>query len=672
MWGECSNCSAKTLIGKNFCNSCGFDLRAAFEEMKSGLDSRIASARELAKAGKLIHAIRAVESVSSTDFRLKEEVETAQQLASEYKQSLKAWQEKMDQLPTQAKSLIEENQFQSAVEILSPIPDSMVTDEISALLDEAKGKSETTEKSKRGLKQAIADKDWAGAMYELSVLSKLYPEKEKYRTLTQQISEKIGDKATALVGHGKHTEALTVLDAIPVDSQSDKHRELRSSLEELVFLRKLIAASPFANGLVGEALTKVAKLTPGDATMTQLRGKFQKIRSAKPEKAFHLKPRWMKVRSGTYDTSIPSATLPTTLRGCRPDALAKSGAQFWSAFGLSIQGLGLGQETSDLLRPTKAGVLSRIGRKKKVTRELAWGVDIGDASIKAILLKNSEVGIEIRQAVTFPIGDPTSDGNTPKSTVLFRTLEKVFADSMFGETAMVCNMPSSDLLARYLDLPADNPNQHEMFITQEAQANIPIALDMLSTCFYRFDKAEESSVSQHAVLMALRQNDVASRKSMMKKLGVNLVGITPEPLANVNTLVALDYLGEIGDRPLDGMLLVDVGYLKTTIQFCCKAGTWYRTIDWGIQNLNSSLATGLKLTLGDADSLRRNLIRSRALNESVGLLRNACAIPKREIERSVRAAQEQFGEAKVISPILIGGGAYQPLLGSLLNDEKNI
>ncbi|MEM7477642.1 MAG: pilus assembly protein PilM, partial [Planctomycetota bacterium] len=255
------------------------------------------------------------------------------------------------------------------------------------------------------------------------------------------------------------------------------------------------------------------------------------------------------------------------------------------------------------------------------------------------------------------------------ATELYKALERAFEDSSLGETPVVCNLPSSDLLSRYMDLPSDNPSKHADFVGQEAQANIPIAYDLLSTGYYIFEKARESSVSQVAMLTALRKTDVEARESMFKQLKVNLVGMLAEPVANYNALKHLNYLGEVNPGSAEAIMMVDVGHVRTNIQFFTSFGSWFRTIDWGIESLSQALAVGLKITHKDGDGVRRNIMRSKSVSESMGFLREACTVPKREIERSVRAATEQLKELEVVESILVGGGVYQPFLGSLLNNE---
>ncbi|MCR9295081.1 MAG: pilus assembly protein PilM [bacterium] len=679
LWEKCPGCNAKSLIGHNFCKQCGFDLKAENERRLQQQLQKMTEAEELVVGGDLNKARRMVEPLTDLpDFRFKEIVTRAQKLKAEIQQQINHWGAKVSELPRQVEELHKAWKYHEIAQLLESVPFALLTEELRGSLLATQEKSRAADQAKRLLKEALPRKDWSAAIAELNVLRSLYPENDKYASLLAQVCERILLVANGLINKGQHAEALEALDAVPADYQSEQYRSQRESLEELIFLRKVVAASPFATPFIGAAVDRISHLTPNDKLVEQLSKRYQTVSTHKPAKDYHLYPAWMKPRAATFNSPICPATLPTGLPGVRPQSLAKSGTQFWSAFGLATQGLGLGNESANFLRPQKSGVLGRLGLKKKVAAESAWGVDIGDSNIKAICLKQVEAGYCIERALLIPIstsGNSEKQSDAPKSTLVFRALEGLFSDDAFRQIPVICNMPGCDLLARYLELPVDNPNQHETFIAQETRAHIPINLDLLSTAYAKFEPTSETSVSQRAMVLALKRNEVEARLSMMKRLNVDLAGLLPEPLAVLNAITVLNYLGELQSDSVAGtasqaILLIDVGSMRTTFEVITKFGCWYRTIDWGIDDINQSLAAGLKITRSDADKLRRNLLLCSSTVAAASSLKEACAVPKREMERSLRAAKEHLGPIDIAIPLLIGGGAYQPLLSNLLNGES--
>ena len=671
LWEKCPSCGEQTPIGRNFCNSCGHNLKEAVEAKIAAQLEQLERAKSLMKEGKHSFAQRVLEPLcEASDYRYKANADAAKKLLDECTQQLNDWQDKLAAIPARATRYLGEHRYQDVVDLVAPVPAGMLTEELKELLQEAESKAATGSKAKRNLKGSLTEKDWQGALYELSTLRDLFPKKEKYQELTAQVAGKVLRNAEKLSAKGEHAEALESLGAIPAEFESSKAESLRRTLQELTYLRKLVAGSPLCSSVIGAAIDKIQKLTPEDPRLGKLQAKYKQQRGAKPAKDFHFLTRWMKVREGVFPESIVPSCLPTSIPGSRPAVLVKAGGLFWTAFGLALQGLGEGLETASLTRQTKRGFFS-LGAKKKSGADQAWGIDIGEHNIKLLRLKKGDSEIQIEEARLIPISESMSGETTaPTAAAIFKALETAAADSALGDVPVVCNVANSDLLARYIDLPSDKTAQHATFIQQEAQANIPIALDALDTCYYTFDKPHESSMSQLAMVLALRKTDVESRLSTLKRLNLDCVALVPEPVANYNTLRHLRMLGEATPGTNEAVLMVDIGHLRTNIQLFSHSGSWFRTIDWGIDSVTQALAAGLKLTHADADALRRNIMRSPSISDTMTLLRDTCVVPKRELDRSLRAAAEHMRDFKVVQCILTGGGAYQPFLGSFINNEN--
>ncbi|MEM8733994.1 MAG: pilus assembly protein PilM [Planctomycetota bacterium] len=667
----CPECSSPVAIDQNFCVSCGFDLKAAREAKRDEISNQISQVESNGEEGKFEFAIRLARQIANnTDFRFSDLAAKAQVLAERYTAESEQWQAKVQQLAATIPGLIEQGDFAKVAASFSVIPEAVLTPELIEAKKKCENQDKALVKAKANAKEAIAARDWGWAAKEVAVVRDLLPDSEKYATLADQILNKILKQAKALQGIGKHNNALELLESVPVAQHSAEVDELKSSLQEVTFIRKIVAASPFTQPLIGESIARLDKLTPDDPVIQKLVTQYEKARRKKPEHPFQMFPRWMKVRSGRFSESIAPSMLPFNLKGSRPDILSKRGAQFMTSYGLALQGMGVGQQTGNFLHKGKSGMLGRLGLKKKAALEACWGIDFGDSSIKALkLVRNAEGELLIDEALMWSLESKSGEGGN-KATRLFKVMEKAVSDANFKETPAVCNLPNSDLLARYLDLPTEKESQHDTFVDQEAQANIPINADLLGRSYIKFAKANETAVCQQAMLLALRKQDVDARVSMFKQLGVELVAITPEPVANVNAIQTLKYFELPVEVHGDALLLVDVGYLRTTFQVIGPTGSWYRTIDWGLDSINSHLATTLKITNADADGVRRNVARSKSVSETLGLIKDACMMPQRELERSLRAAEDQLKALNIRSALLIGSGAYQPLLGSILNNES--
>ena len=83
--------------------------------------------------------------------------------------------------------------------------------------------------------------------------------------------------------------------------------------------------------------------------------------------------------------------------------------------------------------------------------------------------------------------------------------------------------------------------------------------------------------------------------------------------------------------------------------------------------MSNAICRALRLTFGEAESMRREPLRASHLQLPLDAMLSACQIPRRELERSAYVARDAIGELKLRRAMLVGGGAFQPFLSSWLN-----
>ena len=660
-WEKCKGCSKLVMIGQAFCNKCGFNLKSDFEKRISDFAGKLDRCETMRAEGRISESIKIAKMLSSPeDYRFIEQAERAKQLAESMTQERQHW---ADELPNLEKSVEEAYQvldYKLVVSLVGKMPLGLRPEAIQARFEECSSKIETGRTCKAILKDALASKDWPAATESLVQLIAIYPQKPKYTDMLTSVGEKVAKKTRKLIALGEHGPALANLNTIPVQFQSEDHAQLRNSLEDLLSARKLAATAAFATPAVSTLLNYLLKAGEDEKAKLLVKN-FSK---AKKEKEYCLFPRWIGKGRGFFQEPIVPATIPGSLtRGSK--ALQKNAPQFWVALGLALQGIGFGDETTSLLQK-KQSVLSKLfSRKSKL--ESAWGMDIGVNSIKVILASKTETGFQIEKANRIPIH---VDGeSTPKATALFRACKQVFDEVIPEGEPVVANISSEAILARFIAIPlAEKPKKLQEFVIQEAKANIPIRFEDLSLGYQVFPPESEHASSQQAVCFAPRKADVESHISLLEKSGANLIAVIPEPMAYWNCLNALDFLDEAYVEG-DSLLVIDVGAQHTSFVTCSPHGIWFRTVHWGTDTISNAFARKLKITNAEADKIRVDLLHGDRLASNVETLKDACAVPRRELERSIRVAKEQLGEFRISLSVLTGGGVFQPLLSTLLNGE---
>ncbi|HBE70267.1 MAG TPA: hypothetical protein DDW52_19125 [Planctomycetaceae bacterium] len=671
LWEKCSQCGDEVRIGQKFCNGCGFHLLKETESKLSAAQDIVDRAVNAANEGRLNDAVRLLDPLlGNTDPRFATLVATSRELHAGYTEKRDHWTQQIEALRPELAELKERHDFSAIARRLDEVPIGLLDDELRELKEDAASSLSVSSAKKESLKKALAEKDWQTAAMDLVQLLGINPNSQKYQDLLKQVAAKLLKQAVRYRDAGKHAVALGLLECVPDDYLTSSHRELSDQLEELIFVRKLVARTRHLSPVVGVALSKLQKLTPGDKNVAALVERFSSVRKGRPDgmNRFH---HWMDNETGQIESGLTPVGFPNEVAGSRPDVLLKNGSQFWVATGLALQGLSAGEPTAELVSDQKKGMLSMLSRKKKVDSDVAWGVDIGDSHIKLVQLKRQQdkIGVTSARMVKIAQGGSIKTLRKPEPSAILKALKEAFAEDDLKETVVVTSVANSDLLARQFVVPANAPKQHAAFIAQEAQANIPIAMDLLATAYTKFEPASESASSQNVLLTAVKRTEVESRRSFIEQLGASHVLVVPEAFGMLNLLRHCDYFGHLVDSNTGALLVMDVGFARSSVNLFSRSGGWFRALDWGIDDLSSALASALKITHADADNVRLNPASAASLTRAVRAQESAAIPARRELGRSLTSARDALGDFKLVASLLVGGGAGQSLLPSWINGE---
>ncbi len=687
LWQKCDNCGTMALLTQPFCNGCGLNLAEGLKKRLSDFENLLTRVEAIGQEGRFDDAIRLAESVAEpADYRFQDIADRAQQAIEKLTQSREHWTAEVEKVRKRVKRYLPADRFDDIVRILSRIPLGALPDELAGVLEECRAKTSTISSSKTELKQALADKRYDDALFCLSQIVELNPDDKKYRKQLEQVAQKVLRKAARYGEKGKYAKAVALLESIPSQYQDDTYLDLMHRYEEVIFLRLVLAKATYMNPLVTGVLDKLERLTKNDPLIGKLRKRASEARRKVNSLKSEVWPEWMKPEKGQLGIPITPTRIPAAFPGARPDCIATKGSQFWVAMGLAIQATEQLMPNGDFLWSSKPkGVRGLLGGKRPKRSQFGWGIDIGDSSVKAVRIKlaGEPSRPHIDRATIIKLDKPKA-GKSHKvnKEAIDAALQKLVSDADLGDDPAVINYPGSELVSRYLLLPPSTDRKKlDEFILQDARANIPISMDLLQTAYHLSDLGDDELVSPSAILVAGRKTDIEFRKSLVENSGLVVSGILPEPFALWNALqsfgsdaeaLTLNVSDEVEQEATQQRqsladMVVEVGQNRTNVVISHPKGLWYRTIDWGLADLNAALCTAMKLTTGDADKMRREPLRAKHLQIPVDAMMAACQVPRREVERSAYAARDAIGELRLRRVMLIGGGAYQPFLSSWFN-----
>lgn len=250
-------------------------------------------------------------------------------------------------------------------------------------------------------------------------------------------------------------------------------------------------------------------------------------------------------------------------------------------------------------------------------QESAWGIDIGNASLKALRLRPTETPnivqadafdyIEYPMLLTQPAADPPSLIETALKQFLSRNEVRGHrvAISVSGATG----------LARFIKLPPVELSKLVDVVRFEAKQQIPYDLDSVVWRYQRMDVgSEESSFALGSTigLFALKRDQIDAALDPFRKLGieVDIIQLSPLALFNYARFDAMDDLPSPDDydpeNPPPSICVFSMGTDSSDLVITNGYRVWQRNIPLGGNHFTKALSKELKLTFSKAEHLKKN------------------------------------------------------------------
>uniref|UniRef100_UPI0032205474 type IV pilus assembly protein PilM n=1 Tax=Thermogutta sp. TaxID=1962930 RepID=UPI0032205474 len=249
--------------------------------------------------------------------------------------------------------------------------------------------------------------------------------------------------------------------------------------------------------------------------------------------------------------------------------------------------------------------------------ETCWGIDIGNASLKALRLRPGESPqlvvaeafdyIEYPMLLTQPSADPASLVETALRQFLSRNEVRghKIAISVSGATG----------LARFIKLPPVELSKLPDVVRYEAKQQIPYDLNNVVWRYQRLDAGGGESgftLGTTIGLFALKREQVEAALQPFRNLGIEVDIIQLSPLAIFN-YVRFDAMPDLPppdeydpDNPPPAVAVISMGTDSTDLVITNGYRVWQRNIPIGGSHFTKALSKELKLTFSKAEHIKKN------------------------------------------------------------------
>ncbi len=295
----------------------------------------------------------------------------------------------------------------------------------------------------------------------------------------------------------------------------------------------------------------------------------------------------------------------------------------------------------------------------------AWGIDIGQVSLKALRLREVEgqLQADALEIIEYPqiLSEPQADG----MSLIREALENFMARHNVAGSVVCVSAPGQTGFTRFVKLPPVETKKVPDIVRFEAQQQIPFAIDETVWRWQRFQ--DPNSPDVEIGIFAMKRDDISEvlRHFEQLQLPVDMVQMTPLALYNF-----MSYDGQLA--PDGATLLCDVGANKTDLVVAEGPRIWTRTVNIGGSDFTEALVKAFKLSFAKAEKLKRTAATSKYARQIFQAMRPVFADLSQEIQRSVGYYTSMRRDARFKRVLGLGNGFRLPGLQKFLEQQLSI
>lgn len=294
----------------------------------------------------------------------------------------------------------------------------------------------------------------------------------------------------------------------------------------------------------------------------------------------------------------------------------------------------------------------------------AWGIEIGQAGLKAIKLRYAEAAQQV-VAVAFDYVPHPKLLNQPDAVpdeLIRQALDTFLSRNPIGSDLVAISLPGQNALAKFIQLPPVEQSKVAEIVKYEARQQIPFALEEVIWDFQALGGGIEESgylLDGEVGLFAMKREQVQHHLQpfLERKVEVELIQIAPLSLYN---FLCYDRLGYRKDQARDASddysVVVDMGSDATTLMVTNGKKIWIRNMPVGGNHFTRALTKEMKLTFAKAEHLKCNATKSPDPRAVFQALRPVFNDYVAEIQRSIGFFSSVNRSAKISRIIGVGNG----------------
>jgi len=294
-----------------------------------------------------------------------------------------------------------------------------------------------------------------------------------------------------------------------------------------------------------------------------------------------------------------------------------------------------------------------------------WGIEIGQAGLKAVHLRYAEAADQVLAMAHQYIPHPKilSQPDAIPEELIPQAIATFLESNDVRGSRVAISLPGPTSLARFINLPPVESNKVAQIVEYEAKQQIPFDLDDVIWSYQKISGSvdEDSGYMLNAEvgLFAMKRDQVYETLQPFLDAGIEVDLVQIAPLALYN-FVCYDQMGvRVEDDPDDfeeHTIVLDMGTDNTTLLITNGAKIWIRNVPLGGNHFTRALTKEMKLTFTKAEHLKCHATKSEDPRAVFQALRPVFNEYVSEIQRSIGYFSSVNRDAKIVRVLGCGNG----------------
>jgi type IV pilus assembly protein PilM len=310
----------------------------------------------------------------------------------------------------------------------------------------------------------------------------------------------------------------------------------------------------------------------------------------------------------------------------------------------------------------------------------AWGIDIGQCSLKALCCERRDDGSVAPVAFDF-IDYPRALERVNYESIFRAVLSQFSSRNSTSGATIVVSVSGKTAISRFIKLPPVEEKKIADIIKFEAKQQIPFPLDEVIWDFqkvYSSQIVDGFALDTEVALFALKRDqiDQVLLPFQAAKITVDIVQLIPVAIHN---LLALDLGWDSRsaknydrDSPPESLAAIAMGADSSDLVISDGVQLWIRSIAMGGNHFTRAISKDLKLTFAKAEALKRNVMRAEDPKAVFQAMRPVFNDLAGEVQRSLGYYSNTHKKATLRRLTLLGGPTRLPGLRKFLTEKLQL